>query len=52
MPLSQSSFKKTIYKDSKYEITKNLCQVSDWSETEIEKRQADLAELAASVWVI
>ena len=46
------SFKKAIYKDSRYKLTKELCKMSDWSETEIEKRQADLAELAASIWVI
>jgi hypothetical protein len=46
------SFKKTIYKDSRYKLTKNLCQISDWSETEIEQRQADLAKTAASIWVI
>ena len=46
------AFKKNIYKDSKYKLTKDLCQISDWSETEIEKRQERLAELAASIWVI
>jgi hypothetical protein len=46
------SFKKTIYKNSKYKLTKDLSHISDWSETEIEQRQANLAEIAASVWVI
>jgi hypothetical protein len=46
------SFKKTIYKDSRYMLTKNLSKISDWSETEIELRQADLAAIAASIWVI
>jgi len=45
-------FKKTIYKDSRYKLTNTLCQISDWSETVIEQRQAELAELAASTWVI
>jgi uncharacterized protein with ParB-like and HNH nuclease domain len=46
------SFKKTIYKDSKYKLSQELCQLSDWTETEIEQRQARLADIAASIWVI
>jgi len=46
------SFKKKIYKGSKYKLSRDLCQISDWSETAIEKRQSDLADLAADVWVI
>jgi len=46
------SYKKTIYKNSKYKLTRELCKISDWSESEIEKRQVELAELAVSIWVI
>lgn len=46
------SFKKTIYEDSKYKLTENLCQYTNWTEIEIEKRQAGLSDIAASVWII
>lgn len=45
-------FKTTIYKKSNYRLSKDLCQISDWTEAEIEKRQAELAKIAASIWVI
>lgn len=46
------SFKKTIYKDSKYALTKNLCHISDWTKAEIEQRQVALSKIAAATWVI
>ncbi len=46
------SFKKTIYKESKYKLSQDLCKISDWSETEIDNRQSELAQIAASIWII
>lgn len=45
-------FKKVIYQESTYQITKDLCLATDWTETEIAKRQEELADIAATVWVI
>lgn len=45
------AFKKTLYRDSKFKITQELCAVSDWTQAEIDKRQATLAEVAAKTWV-
>ncbi len=45
-------FKKTIYRDSKFMITQKLCSVSDWTQEEIDKRQAELADIAARTWVL
>ncbi len=44
--------KKSFYKDSKYKITQELCSISSWTEDEIAKRQASLAEVAARTWII
>lgn len=44
------AFKQTLYKDSKFKITTELCSVSDWTEKEIEDRQAWLADIAATIW--
>lgn len=45
------AFKKTIYRDSKFKITQDLCSISDWTQAEIDKRQAELADIAARTWV-
>jgi hypothetical protein len=45
-------FKKTIYRDSKFKITQELCSVSDWTQEEIDKRQVALADIAARTWVL
>lgn len=41
-----------IYKDSVYKMTESLDQYSDWLPKSIEKRQAELAKIAAQVWRI
>jgi hypothetical protein len=41
-----------IYKDSKYSITRELCDLTDWDESTIKKRQTELAEIASKTWVI
>ena len=46
------SFKKIIYQNSTYSLSKDLCKIPEWTETEIEKRQEDLANHSASIWVI
>ncbi len=46
------SEKKAFYNDSKYTITKALCSLSDWDEKAIQKRQGELAEIAANIWII
>jgi hypothetical protein len=45
------AFKQTIYRDSKFKITQDLCTMSHWTEEEIDKRQAELADVAAKTWV-
>lgn len=45
------AFKKTVYKDSKFKLARDLCSISDWTEAEIDRRQAELAEIAAKTWV-
>jgi len=44
-------FKKTIYQNSKFKMTQELCSVPDWTQAEIEKRQSALADIAAKTWV-
>ena len=46
------TFKKTLYQDSKFKITQDLCSTFDWTETDIDKRQAALADIAAKTWVL
>ena len=41
-----------IYKDSKYSITRELCNLTDWDENTIRNRQTELAEIASKIWVI
>jgi uncharacterized protein with ParB-like and HNH nuclease domain len=45
-------FKKTLYRDSKFKITKDLSSLSDWTETEINKRQEKMADIAIKTWVL
>lgn len=44
--------KKVSYSQSKYKITKSLCDISEWDETAIAARQKQLADLAARVWTL
>jgi hypothetical protein len=46
------SEKKAFYCKSKYGIAKTLCDLPDWDENAIKKRKADLAEIAAKIWII
>lgn len=45
------AFKKQVYKDSKFKLAQDLCSISDWTDAEIDRRQAKLAEIAAKTWV-
>lgn len=45
------TFKKTVYQDSKFKLTRDLCSIADWTHTEIDTRQAELADIAAKTWV-
>jgi len=49
---SNKSFieKKELYKDSQYEITKEISQNTEWDESEIRSRQINLARIANSIW--
>jgi hypothetical protein len=42
--------KKAIYKDSPYELTRQISTVSDWNESQIVSRQRTLAQLALRAW--
>ncbi|MBI4479079.1 MAG: DUF262 domain-containing protein [Acidobacteria bacterium] len=42
--------KKSVYKDSPYELTRQIATVSEWTEEQIAKRQKGLAELALRAW--
>lgn len=44
--------KKPVYSKSTYNISKNICQFSDWNESSILDRQSNLAEIASKVWNI
>jgi ribosomal protein L18 len=46
------TFKKSIYQDSKFKITQELCSVPNWTAEEIERRQARLADVAARTWLL
>jgi hypothetical protein len=50
--LKSSDFKtkKGVYKDSPYELTRQIASVEDWSEVEIISRQKTLAGLALKAW--
>jgi hypothetical protein len=50
--LKSSNFKtkKNIYKDSPYELTRQIAGVNDWSEVEVNSRQKTLAEYALRAW--
>ena len=42
--------KKRVYEKSAYEITRRLCEHETWDKAAVDKRQANLAKLAAAVW--
>jgi len=42
--------KKAVYKDSPYELTRQISTVSDWNQDRISERQKGLAELALKAW--
>jgi hypothetical protein len=42
--------KKSVYKDSPYELTRQISKVADWDRAQISKRQKGLAELALKAW--
>ena len=44
--------KRDFYKDSNYNITKNICTYTEWTSKQIEKRSEQLAEIALKVWEI
>ena len=44
------STKKIVYRDSPYELTRQISTVSKWTTAEIENRQKVLAELAIKAW--
>jgi hypothetical protein len=46
------AFKKTIYRNSAFKISQELDSISEWTETEIENRQVQLADLAAATWLL
>ena len=50
--LKSSDFKtkKNIYKDSPYELTRQIATVDDWTEEQITSRQKTLAEYAIRAW--
>ena len=44
--------KQTVYAQSQYRTSKDLCQFTDWTEETIAKRQADMAKVAKAVWAL
>ena len=44
--------KQTVYAQSQYRTSKDLGQVTDWTEETIAKRQADMAKVAKTVWAL
>jgi hypothetical protein len=52
--LRSSSFteKKSIYKDSPYELTNQIAQVNNWIPDSIAERQAQMARLAVRTWPV
>ena len=42
--------KKEVYKDSELVITKEIAEYKDWTPSEIEKRQRELAKKAVEIW--
>ncbi|MDF2954910.1 MAG: hypothetical protein OD815_000526, partial [Candidatus Alkanophagales archaeon MCA70_species_2] len=44
--------KKSIYKESELIITKKIAEYYDWTPSEIEKRQKELAKKAVEIWDI
>ncbi len=42
--------KKAVYKDSPYELTRQIATVNDWTPEKISERQKGLAELALRAW--
>jgi hypothetical protein len=50
--LANSDFKakKTVYKDSPYELTRMIAKNTTWTKDEIASRQKALADLALKAW--
>jgi len=50
--LKSSDFatKKAVYKDSPYELTRQISSVHDWNDAQISERQKGLAGLALKAW--
>lgn len=50
--LKSSDFatKKAVYKDSPYELTRQISSFHDWNDIQISERQKGLAELALKAW--
>lgn len=46
------SAKKNIYANSKYNLSKNLCQLDVWNINNLAKRQEQMAEMALKIWNI
>ena len=44
--------KQTVYAQSQYRISKDLSQLTDWTEETISKRQADMAKVAKAIWAL
>lgn len=52
--LSSGDFKakKTIYKDSPYELTRMVAKLPAWTKKEIAERQKTLSDLALKAWAL
>lgn len=44
------TFKKSIYSQSSYSISKDICEYTDWDDEKISERQSDLSAIASKVW--
>ncbi len=44
--------KQTVYAQSQYRTSNDLCQFTDWTEETIAKRQADMAKVAKAIWAL
>ena len=47
---SSLNIKKKYYKDSGIQITKDICQIDEWTPESIKERQENLADIAIKVW--
>lgn len=52
--IARESFeiKQKAYKISKYKMTQNLDDIIEWNSTEIQKRQKEMSNIAATIWKI